>query len=281
MKNITFQDINKTSNYGYVTTSNNDKILGNDYINRIKKSFKNWNTKPGTYAHKLKQERINKFLKNVEKLKLGINLESCSLNFEAMKEIEEKYRNGELNKYVKSVYEMFTNKIVTKKHIYMIDPPYASDVNYDELSQFFYAWDKKMLEKVFPDWIKTYEEYKKKPPEDFNKMMVEVWQAIKTQMYSNSVLMIMFASKKEKVWKDLFDGLNKYFCLTSFYPIQVEPPGSLKKGDRYTITMCMTFKHIETREVLNTTKEQILKDMSFGKTDKNCIDWVLKYAKVW
>ncbi|MBG0765354.1 MAG: DNA methylase, partial [Tissierellales bacterium] len=43
-------------------------------------------------------------------------------------------------------------KVVSHCNIWITDPPYADAINYHELTEFFLAWDKILLEKAFPEW---------------------------------------------------------------------------------------------------------------------------------
>ncbi|QCX33275.1 DUF1156 domain-containing protein [Caloramator sp. E03] len=88
---------------------------------------------------------------------------------------------------------------------WLTDPPYADAVNYHELSEFFLAWDKKMLLDVFPDW---YADSKralavKGTGEDFNQSMVEIYKNLANNMPDNGMQVVMFTHQAVSVWADL------------------------------------------------------------------------------
>ncbi|MFZ3132818.1 MAG: anti-phage-associated DUF1156 domain-containing protein, partial [Desulfosporosinus sp.] len=89
--------------------------------------------------------------------------------------------------------------------IWITDPPYADAVNYHELSEFFLAWDKKLLKKAFPDW---YVDSKRVlavrgREETFNNSMIEIYTNLAANMPDNGMQIIMFTHQDVSVWADL------------------------------------------------------------------------------
>ncbi|MDD2216602.1 MAG: DUF1156 domain-containing protein, partial [Eubacteriales bacterium] len=89
--------------------------------------------------------------------------------------------------------------------LWITDPPYADAVNYHELSEFFLAWDKKILTNAFPDW---YADSKRVlavrgRDETFNNSMIEVYTNLATNMPDNGMQIIMFTHQDVSVWADL------------------------------------------------------------------------------
>nr|WP_207636698.1 anti-phage-associated DUF1156 domain-containing protein [Desulfurispora thermophila] len=89
--------------------------------------------------------------------------------------------------------------------IWLTDPPYADAINYHELSEFFLAWDKKMLLKIFPDW---YADSKralavKGSGQSFNQSMVEIYKNLAKHMPDNGLQIVMFTHQNVSVWADL------------------------------------------------------------------------------
>jgi len=94
---------------------------------------------------------------------------------------------------------------VNQSDIWLTDPPYADAINYHELSEFFLAWDKKMLLDIFPDW---YADSKralavKGTGESFNQSMVEIYRNLAEHMPENGMQIVMFTHQDVGVWADL------------------------------------------------------------------------------
>lgn len=92
-----------------------------------------------------------------------------------------------------------------KSEILLTDPPYSDAINYHELSEFFLAWDKKMLLDIFPDW---YADSKralavKGAGESFNQSMVEIYRNLAEHMPDNGMQIVMFTHQNVGVWADL------------------------------------------------------------------------------
>ncbi|NLC67599.1 MAG: DNA methylase, partial [Clostridiaceae bacterium] len=106
------------------------------------------------------------------------------------------------NCYYKTIDARNTNK---DANIWLTDPPYADAVNYHELSEFFLAWDKKMLLDIFPGW---YTDSKralavKGTGESFNQGMVEIYRNLAEHMPGNGMQVVMFTHQDVSVWADL------------------------------------------------------------------------------
>jgi putative DNA methylase len=104
-----------------------------------------------------------------------------------------------------------TIKVTDARHldnmadIWITDPPYADAVNYHELSEYFLAWDKKLLKKTFPDW---YTDSKRVlavrgRDETFNISMIEIYTNLANHMPDNGMQIIMFTHQDVSVWADL------------------------------------------------------------------------------
>jgi len=90
-------------------------------------------------------------------------------------------------------------------NIWLTDPPYADAINYHELSEFFLAWDKKMLLDIFPGW---YADSKralavKGTGESFNQSMVEIYRNLAEHMPEDGMQIVMFTHQNVGVWADL------------------------------------------------------------------------------
>ena len=94
--------------------------------------------------------------------------------------------------------------VETKLDYWITDPPYADAVNYHELSEFFLAWDKKLINKAFPDW---YADSKRilavRGDNDFANTMIEIYSNLARCMYDDGMQVVMFTHSDPAVWAQL------------------------------------------------------------------------------
>lgn len=89
-------------------------------------------------------------------------------------------------------------------HIWITDPPYADAVNYHELSEFFLAWDKRLLQEIFPDW---YTDSKRilaiKGDNHFAQSMIDIYSNLTRNMPDDGLQIVMFTHSDPAVWAQL------------------------------------------------------------------------------
>lgn len=94
--------------------------------------------------------------------------------------------------------------VSTNCHLWITDPPYADAVNYHELSEFFLAWDKKLLLEAFPEW---YTDSKRilavKGDEHFSQSMIEIYSNLTKHLDDNGFQVVMFTHSDSAVWAQL------------------------------------------------------------------------------
>lgn len=87
---------------------------------------------------------------------------------------------------------------------WVTDPPYADAVNYHELSEFFIAWDKKILLDAFPDW---YADSKRilavRGDEHFSSTMIDIYSNLAKHMSDDGMQIVMFTHSDPAVWAQL------------------------------------------------------------------------------
>ena len=136
--------------------------------------------------------------------------------------------------------------------IWLTDPPYADAINYHELSEFFLAWDKKILLDIFPDW---YADSKralavKGTGESFNQSMVEIYRNLAEHMPDDGMQIVMFTHQDVGVWADLAlilwaAGLK----VTAAWTIATETDaGGLKKGNYVKGTVLLVLRKQTSEE---------------------------------
>jgi len=105
----------------------------------------------------------------------------------------------------KAIYTTDARAVTHQCDLWITDPPYADAVNYHELSEFFLAWDQKLLKRAFPDW---YTDSKRVlavrgQDETFNSSMIEIYKNLAANMPDNGMQIIMFTHQDVSVWADL------------------------------------------------------------------------------
>lgn len=130
--------------------------------------------------------------------------------------------------------------------IWITDPPYADAVNYHELTEFFLAWDKKLLNKIFPDW---YTDSKRAlavvgKGKSFNESMIEIYRNLARNMPDNGMQIVMFTHQDVKVWAELTLILwSAGLHVTSAWNIATETEsGGLKEGNYVKGTVLLVLR---------------------------------------
>ena len=87
---------------------------------------------------------------------------------------------------------------------WITDPPYADAVNYHELSEFFLAWDRKIINRAFPNW---YTDSKRilavRGDTDFSNTMIEIYSNLAKHMPDDGMQVVMFTHSDPAVWAQL------------------------------------------------------------------------------
>ena len=94
--------------------------------------------------------------------------------------------------------------IPNSAHIWLTDPPYADAVNYHELSEFFLAWNKRLLKEAFPEW---YTDSKRvlavRGGENFAQSMIDIYTNLTNHMPDDGMQVVMFTHSDPAVWAQL------------------------------------------------------------------------------
>ena len=121
--------------------------------------------------------------------------------------------------------------------IWITDPPYADAVNYHELSEFFLAWDRKMIKELFPNWYTDSKRVLaiKGCGEEFNTSMAEIYSNLKHHTNDDGIQIVMFTHSDVKVWAELALILWKAgLQVTAAWNIATETEsGGLKNSGNY------------------------------------------------
>lgn len=135
---------------------------------------------------------------------------------------------------------------------WITDPPYADAVNYHELSEFFLAWDKKLLKKTFPEWYTESKrnEAVKGSDQNFTKAMIEVYRNLTEHMPDDGMQVVMFTHQDPAVWAELSLILwSAGLQVTSAWNIATETEsGGLKSGNYVKGTVLLVLRKNTSNE---------------------------------
>jgi len=130
---------------------------------------------------------------------------------------------------------------------WITDPPYADAVNYHELSEFFLAWDKKILQEAFPEW---YTDSKRvlavRGDEHFSQTMIEIYTNLAKHMPDDGMQVVMFTHSDPAVWAQLALIMWKSgLCVTAAWNIATETEsGGLKDGNYVKGTVLLVLRKL-------------------------------------
>ena len=122
------------------------------------------------------------------------------------------------------------------------DPPYADNVNYSELSDFFYVWLRLVLKDRYEffsakespkdaEAIKT-----ENRPIDYYDKLVGIFKTTKTKLKSDGLLIFTFHHSEEQTWFRLADVISRAgFQVIRAYPIPSEARNVLNIQKKKTI----------------------------------------------
>jgi len=138
-------------------------------------------------------------------------------------------------------------------HAIVVDPPYYANVQYAELSDFFYVWEKRSLGHVYPDLFST--ELTDKAPEavanparferldkkkakdlaraDYERKMTACFREMHRVLRDDGVLTVMFTHKEIEAWDTLGRSLIEAgFVIESSWPVHTESEHSLHQAGK-------------------------------------------------
>jgi putative DNA methylase len=137
----------------------------------------------------------------------------------------------------------------------VVDPPYADNVQYSELADFFYVWLKRTQGHRRPEWFSTYlcdhlEEAVVNPQRHretgsalktakqqahvfYQDLMTRVFREAHRVLRPEGALTVMFTHKKQEAWEALFSSLiSAGFTITATWPVKTESEHSLHQAKK-------------------------------------------------
>lgn len=133
-----------------------------------------------------------------------------------------------------------------------VDPPYYDNVQYAELSDYFYVWLKRSLRDVHPDLLDAFEltpkdeeavanparyahskKKKQLAEQDYENKMKACFQEMHRVLTDDGVLTVMFTHKKVEAWDTLGSSLIQAgFQIDSSWPVHTESEHSLHQAKK-------------------------------------------------
>ncbi len=155
-------------------------------------------------------------------------------------------------------------EIVNDLHLIITDPPYAGNVNYSELSDFFYTWLRLILSPSYsrfaPEFTPKIDEIienstRNKSLSDFKIGIKQVFFEASKRLVNDGLLAFTFHHSEDSTWEHLLEAIcESNFLLEAVYPIHGESEQSLHLMDKQAISFDLIHvcKKMETKK----TKEK-------------------------
>ena len=157
----------------------------------------------------------------------------------------------------------------------VVDPPYAGNIQYSELADFFYVWLKRTQGHRRPEWFSSYlcdhteeavvnvsrhrqdgekaGEARRKANEFYQRLMRDTFKECRRILRDDGVLTVMFTHKKQEAWEALFTSLVQAgFTITATWPVKTESEHSLhqaKKNAAQSTVILVSRKRDDNAEV--------------------------------
>ena len=157
----------------------------------------------------------------------------------------------------------------------VVDPPYAENVQYSELADFFYVWLKRTQGHRRPEWFSTYlcgrddeavvnvsrhrggakaaKQARQKAYAFYQTLMTDTFGECRRVLRDDGVLTVMFTHKKQEAWEKLFEALIEAgFTITATWPVKTESEHSLhiaRKNSAQSTVLLVARKRPEGAEV--------------------------------
>lgn len=137
----------------------------------------------------------------------------------------------------------------------VVDPPYADNVQYSELADFFYVWLKRTQGHRHPEWFSTYlcdhteeavvnqsrhrgkdetaKSAKTQANQFYQDLMTRAFREAHRVLRNEGALTVMFTHKKQEAWEALFSSLiSAGFTITATWPVKTESEHSLHQAKK-------------------------------------------------
>ncbi|MBE7435443.1 MAG: DUF1156 domain-containing protein [Anaerolineales bacterium] len=128
----------------------------------------------------------------------------------------------------------------------LTDPPYYDNINYAELSDFFYVWLKRSIGFLYPELFSTplvpkqgeivanaiRQGGQEKATQFFDEMLKKAFQETYRVLKPNGIAVIVYAHKSTKGWEVLVDSLlDSNLVVTEAWPLDTEREGRVNSQE--------------------------------------------------
>ena len=126
------------------------------------------------------------------------------------------------------------------------DPPYYNNVQYAELSDYFYVWQKRTFRELYPDLFSRRLTNKvdeavanplrdgstKEANETYERRMGEIFAECRRVMKDDGILTMMFTHKTQAAWETITKALiENGWVISSSFPVESEAGDSIHQKD--------------------------------------------------
>lgn len=130
--------------------------------------------------------------------------------------------------------------------IICLDPPYYNNVQYAELSDYFYVWQKRTFRAIYPEWFNRRltnkdDEAVANPVRDgcakeadkvYEQRMSEIFAECRRVIKNDGIMTMMFTHKSQEAWETLTKALiENGWIITSAFPVDSEFAASMHQKD--------------------------------------------------
>jgi len=149
-----------------------------------------------------------------------------------------------------------------KYSLIVTDPPYYDDVAYGELSEFFYVWERRILEGFFPeafsashvDVSESIDACGDRSPDTFYSRLEAALTNLYSALEDDGLLVLFYAHRSMDLWKSVADSLWKVgFQITSAVPLSTESENNVIAQGKNNIYYSLVLTARKRRERLETT----------------------------
>ena len=127
-----------------------------------------------------------------------------------------------------------------------VDPPYYNNVQYAELSDYFYVWQKRIFNDLYPYFYSRYTDKDNQAVANpvhagnsknasivYEKIMFDIFKECYRVIKSDGLMTMMFTHKDQTAWETLLLSLIQAgWIITSTCPVESESSNSLHQADK-------------------------------------------------